>query len=277
MQGPKGTDGNAAGRKDYLSRCKARADGANEFDVVLSYAEAHQPELYKIIAAELGKDYKVGGRGVKAIDSAARLVCFLSPPYFSNEACRAEFCEAVKAGVEVVLVCVDGSEWQGQPFPALTDVPAGETREAASVLFGITIAIEHRRSYLAGFVEKLRQRLGPPASLKMAGGGAAKSAAPARSEGVRYDAFLSHKRSEAQDIVSRVHDKLVDDGYRAFIDRNDLVELPSLKLAVRDTGTFVAFLTPNYFKSAWCCLEVCQAVESGVPFLFVVVEGWDAM
>ena len=68
---------------------------------------------------------------------------------------------------------------------------------------------------------------------------------------MRFDAFLSHKRSEAQDIVARVHDRLTDLGYRAFIDRNDLIELPSLKLAVRDTATLVVFLTPAYFASAW--------------------------
>ena len=102
-----------------------------------------------------------------------------------------------------------------------------------------------------------------------------KVAAPAPISGdrtIRFDAFLSHKRSDAQDTAARV-DKLTDLGYRAFIDRNDLVELASLKLAVRDTATFVCFLTPNYFKSAWCCLEICQAVESGVNVLFVQMEG----
>ena len=52
--------------------------------------------------------------------------------------------------------------------------------------------------------------------------------------------------------MARVHDHLSDMGYRAFIDRNDLVELASLKLAVHSTATFVAFLTPHYFTSAWC-------------------------
>ena len=35
----------------------------------------------------------------------------------------------------------------------------------------------------------------------------------------------------------------------------------------------MAFLTPNYFQSAWCCLELVQAVENKVPVLFVVVDG----
>ena len=103
-------------------------------------------------------------------------------------------------------------------------------------------------------------------------------AKPTASDGreIRFDAFLSHKRTEAQDTVARCHDKLVDLGYRAFIDRNDLVELPSLKLAVRDTATFVAFLTPQYFASAWCCLELVQAVENNVP-IFGVYESRQGM
>ena len=42
---------------------------------------------------------------------------------------------------------------------------------------------------------------------------------------------------------------------------------------MRETATFVAFLTPNYFHSAWCCLELVQAVESKVHIIFVVLEG----
>ena len=42
---------------------------------------------------------------------------------------------------------------------------------------------------------------------------------------------------------------------------------------MRDTATFVAFLTSSYFASAWCCLEICQAVEANLNVLFVVVDG----
>ena len=125
------------------------------------------------------------------------------------------------------MVCVDGSEWAGMPFPSISDVPetigSVHPRDAASVLFGHTIALEHRTAYLGAFVEKLRQRLGPSgkqlAELKAANNAGARIAV--RSAGtaeIRYDAFLSHKRSEAQDLVARCHDKLVDQGYRAFID-----------------------------------------------------------
>ena len=96
----------------------------------------------------------------------------------------------------MVLVCVDGSSWGGEPFPALSDVPEttgdARPRDAASVLFGITIAIEHRERYLAAFVEKLRGRLGPPAALQAVSKKAAPAAAPAAgSRTIRCEAISS--------------------------------------------------------------------------------------
>ena len=148
----------------YQNAAKARAAKKLDVDVVMSYEPSYSPELYELVTAALGKDYKVGARGVKSISKARRLVIYLSPSYFDSKDCCAEFCEAVKTGIEVVLVCVEGSVWKDasgndMPFPSITDVPAGPTRDAASVLFGLTIAIDHRARYLPTFVEKLRQRL----------------------------------------------------------------------------------------------------------------------
>lgn len=276
LRAEKGGELQGDAKTAYQSRMAARVASKIDTDLVMSFDPAYSPALYELVTTALSKDYKVGPRGVKAVAKARRMVIFLSPTYFGSKDNCAEFCEAVKAGVEVVLVCVEGSVWKDasgndMPFPSLEDVPAGPARDAASVLFGLTIAIDHKARYLPTFVEKLRQRLGPPA----AGGVAAPLAAAAKkgSSEVQFDCFLSHKRSESQDTVARVHDKLVDLGYRAFLDRNDLVELSSLKTAVRDTGLLVAFLTPNYFRSAWCMLEICEAVAHGVPVLFVVVDG----
>ena len=88
-----------------------------------------------------------------------------------------------------------------------------------------------------------------------------------------YDCFLSHKRSDCQDLVARVHDRLTDAGYRVFIDREDLEELPKLKASVRASGKLVFFMSPKIFESDWCMLELCTAVDSGVDVLPVTVEG----
>ena len=88
-----------------------------------------------------------------------------------------------------------------------------------------------------------------------------------------YDCFLSHKRSDCQDLVARVHDRLTDAGYRAFIDREELEELPKLKASVRASGKLVFFMSPNIFESDWCMLELCTAVDSGIEVLPVTVEG----
>ena len=88
-----------------------------------------------------------------------------------------------------------------------------------------------------------------------------------------YDCFLSHKRSDCQDLVARVHDRLTDAGYRAFIDREELEELPKLKASVRASGKLVFFMSPKIFESDWCMLELCTAVDSGIEVLPVTVEG----
>ena len=160
-------------------------------------------------------------------------------------------------------------------------------RSAAKAVFVHMIALEYRGAYCACFLEKLRGRLGPPASsreparLRPPGAGWASSHAASQyslvrmesRDAMRYDAFLSHRQKESQDTVARVHDKLTASGYRAFIDRNDLVELTGMKLAVRQTVTFVAFLSATYFESAACCLEICEAAEREVPVILVLVEG----
>lgn len=67
-----------------------------------------------------------------------------------------------------------------------------------------------------------------------------------------YDCFLSHKRSDCQDIVARVYDRLTDAGYRVFIDREELEELPKLKGSVLASRRLVFFLSPKIFESSWC-------------------------
>ena len=120
---------------------------------------------------------------------------------------------------------------------------------------------------------KLRERL--TASLSAADQGIEVTAVAAPVEYVveAYDCFLSHKRSDCQDLVARVHDRLTDAGYRVFIDREDLEELPKLKASVRASQKLVFFMSPKIFESDWCMLELCTAVDSGVDVLPVTVEG----
>ena len=305
------TGAGASKEKEYDAYLSFEATAANLAAEVRSLMGGYQlPELNNS-----GLEEKLA-----SLRASRRVVMFLTPNYFSDVGCCAEvlmpqrartadlhapdgllltrvepclkqFCEAVTAGIDVLPVCVEGSTWSGMPFPQLTDVPETvETplgtkapRDAASAVFGHTIAIEHKSAYVSAFVQKLRERLGPPSkSLSPKGRGKKilttthgqeeRAAAHSRT-GFSYDAFLSHKRSEAQDTAARVHDKLTDAGYRAFIDRNDLFELPQLKLAVRESSWLVFFLTPSIFQSAWCCLELCEAVEHKVSILFVVHDG----
>ena len=97
-------------KKDYLDAIKVRQSVVHKYDVVLSFEPSYSPNLYDVVSTELGKKYVLGDRSLAAIAESSRLVIFLSPPYFSNAACCAEFCEAVKAGVEVAPVL---GGWRG--------------------------------------------------------------------------------------------------------------------------------------------------------------------
>ena len=93
-----------------------------------------------------------------------------------------------------------------------------------------------------------------------------------------FDVFLSHKRSESQDLAARLYDRLSSDGYRVFIDRENLSELGSLCRHVRESRRLVVLLTPQIFKSYWCMAELCECVASSVEVLPIVVDGssWEA-
>ena len=280
--------------KSYTERINESDLREAQWDTFVSAAPA-ETALAKTVRDHLrAAGYKIPnprkepGAQKQGICDSRRVVSFISQTYFDSPACCAEFCEAVGNGVEVILVSVEGSSWHGMPFPALTDVPETaqtdeglvKPRDAAAAVFGHTIALDHVDAYLDAFLTNLGKRLGAPGEALSAGRRPRETSTDflLGERTIRYDAFLSHKRSEAQDIVARVHDRLSGFGYRAFIDRNDLIELPSLKLAVRDTQTLVVFLTPAYFASAWCCLEFVEAVSHGVTILFIHVDGatWGA-
>ena len=153
------------------------------------------------------------------------------------------------------------------------DTSAGviKPREAAAAVFGHTIALDHKNAYLDAFFEKLSNRLGPPAALRTAQSSSNDSGSSG-DRTIRFDAFLSHKRSEAGHC--RARPRQADRFRLPRVHRsNDLIELPSLKLAVRDTATLVVFLTPSYFASPWCCLRGVEAVAHGVSILLVHVDG----
>ena len=211
-------------KKEYAEALQKASNASKQYDAFLSF-ESTAAQLAAEVRSSLdGYGIPEGKRSLKEnleeLRASRRVVILLTPQYFGSETCCAEFCEAVAEGIEVLPVCVEGSTWAGMPFPALTDVPekvqtaAGQKlpRDAAGAVFGHTIAIEHKFAYMSGFVQKLRERLGPPLANISPEKSPGKIAGKSTAESARFDAFLSHKRSEAQDTVARVHDKLTDAG-----------------------------------------------------------------
>lgn len=249
-----------------------RSESQTFWDVYLSFDDS-AAELAGSVRESLGSTHRVGPQPdstlttkLENVRSAYKLVVFLTPSYFDSAVCCAEFCEAVEHSIEVVPVCVEGSSWAGMPFPALSDVPetahleGGATvhpRDAASAVFGTHIAISHKAAYLDAFLHWVRERVGVPLheerSLKLheeslQSQKEASEMAPITEDEeldvaddgrrpvhpVRFDAFLSHKRTESQDTVARVHDRLSDHGYRAFLDRQVLADGMTAGLRLAD-------------------------------------------
>ena len=145
-------------KQSYASSIKQAKKGEKQWDAFISH-EASAKELVGKIRDDLAtkkyrspmqrKELTAQLQGVK---DSSRVVILLTPAFFDNPTCCAEFCEAVYAGVEVLPVCVEGSTWSGMPFPALTDVPEVVTtevgdlypRDAAAAVFAHTIAVSLR-------------------------------------------------------------------------------------------------------------------------------------
>ena len=118
-------------KADYAAAVKAPPKGSRQWDAFISFDASSAKDLGdKIRTTLLGASYKVptARRGdvtaqLQGVRDAARVILLLTPSYFDNPTCCAEFCEAVHRGIAIVPVCVEGSTWQGMPFPQLSDVP----------------------------------------------------------------------------------------------------------------------------------------------------------
>ena len=96
-----------------------------------------------------------------------------------------------------------------------------------------------------------------------------------------FDAFLSHKITDAKDIVLTWYNTLSALGYHPFVDRLNLDAVENIPTYVEQTASFVIALTSNLFVSYWCAVELCKACdlheEGLINILLVPVQGetWD--
>ena len=76
-----------------------------------------------------------------------------------------------------------------------------------------------------------------------------------------FDVFLSHKITDAKDIVLTWFNALSALGYHPFLDRLSLDAVENIPLYVEQTVTFGIAVTSNLWQSYWCAIELITAVQ----------------
>ena len=76
-----------------------------------------------------------------------------------------------------------------------------------------------------------------------------------------FDAFLSHKITDAKDIVLTWYNTLSALGYNPFVDRLNLDAVENIPTYVEQTATFVIAVTSNLFVSYWCAALHCPIAQ----------------
>jgi len=89
----------------------------------------------------------------------------------------------------------------------------------------------------------------------------------------RFHAFLSHKRSDAQDFARSIFALLVGKGLDCFLDVEALEEISDLPLIVAGCDALIFVLTDGVLDSRWCLQELAAAVDAGVSVILVTKEG----
>lgn len=92
-----------------------------------------------------------------------------------------------------------------------------------------------------------------------------------------FDVFLSHKITDAKDVVLTWYNALSALGYHPFLDRLSLDAVENIPGYVRDTVTFAIAVTSNLWQSYWCAVELITATqwhaEGKLNILLIPVQG----
>ncbi|KOO23359.1 tir-containing protein [Chrysochromulina tobinii] len=89
----------------------------------------------------------------------------------------------------------------------------------------------------------------------------------------RYNTFISHKRSSAQDFARGLHSLIVHHGHSCFIDVENLESLSDLPMVVAGCDVFILVLSDGVFESEFCMQELASAVNAGVEIVLITKEG----
>ena len=77
----------------------------------------------------------------------------------------------------------------------------------------------------------------------------------------KFDQFLSHKISDAKDVVLTWYNALSALGHNPFLDRLSLDAVENIPKYVEQSVTVVIAVTSHLWQSYWCAVELCHAVQ----------------
>ncbi len=96
---------------------------------------------------------------------------------------------------------------------------------------------------------------------------------------MNYDAFISYSRADSKEFVLELHDKLVRQGLRVWVDRHDIPPAVDWQDQIEDgierAHNFIFVIAPRAIESKYCLQELASAVKLKkriVPLLHVPVE-----
>ena len=234
------------------------------------------------------------------LDNAAVCLFVLSPNFFQDERSLALITRAVELKKQCELIVMPGAKFgpeRDKPFPENVFNPAWKPYLPKLGPAFRTIAINWEVEYKPACLQMAVERVAPLIRTKVDLGHArlrctemendelAKAAAwkpkemklEWKWEEKVFDVFLSHKITDAKDIVLSWYNTLSAMEYKPFLDRLTLDKVENIPMYVEQTVTVAIAVSTNLFQSYWCAVELCKAVEchaqGKLNILLVPVQG----
>ena len=238
------------------------------------------------------------------LEDATVCIFFLSDSFFFDKRSLALITMAVELGKHVELVVVPGSKWgplRDRPFPENvfnpTWAPFMPELSPAFAAIAITWEVDYKPACVLELLLRLAPRLAPGTVnvrdakvkctaaeddlLRRATQWQPREGPPEALEWdwneKVFDAFLSHKITDAKDIVLSWYNTLYALKYKPFLDRLTLDKVENIPTYVEQTVTMVIAVTSNLFVSYWCGVELCKAVDCHMAgtlnILLVPIQG----
>merc|ERR1719424_734072 len=230
------------------------------------------------------KESSSAGPPEDELDNAAVCLFCLSDNIFHDERSVNLIAHAVQLGKQCELIVMPKAKWGPQrdrPFPENVFNPTWDPFLPKLSPAFTTIAITWELEYKPACVLQVVERVVPFLNTKIDLPAARQKCTAMETEELRraacwkpaefelkwdwntktFDVFLSHKITDAKDIVLSWYNTLHAMTYNPFLDRLSLDKVENIPRFITETATVLVAVTTNLFESYWCAVELCKAVE----------------